>query len=193
MPFFKGSVDFGKPRCSLVFVASSAILNRDGISFLGPLVAHFSRRPGHDRSSARFVCRLCVTYISNGCLGPVTGNWLGMPEPLCQGAWDRLCCMAAARLMTKCSKVYSVSRWQEARIVFVPSAGFRRGWYDSDEQMIADLAHRYRHGRRSLNRKQVESFQFLFTDDPDDADDPQFTKPLKLPRAFGSQAVINCD
>jgi cyanophycinase len=68
---------------------------------------------------------------------------------------------------------------KKARIVFVPSAGFRRGWYDSDAQMIADLSHRYSSWVQLAEKRQVESFQFLFTDDPDDADDPEFTKPLE--------------
>ncbi len=68
---------------------------------------------------------------------------------------------------------------KQARIVFVPSAGFRRGWFDSDAQMIASLSSRYSSWARLAAQKQVASFQFLFTDDPEDADSPQFTRPLE--------------
>ncbi len=61
-----------------------------------------------------------------------------------------------------------------AKIVFVPCAGFRRGWYESDKEMINALSFRYSAWVSLATNRQIERFQFLFTDEPDDANNIDF-------------------
>ena len=107
-------------------------------------------------------------------------NLLGMPEPLVPGKMGALLLHGGGAINDQTfERFVQLAGGKKARIVFVPSAGFRRGWYTSDAEMVADLSNRYSSWARLAERKQVESFEFLFTDDPDDADDPKFTKPLE--------------
>lgn len=68
---------------------------------------------------------------------------------------------------------------KNARIVFVPCAGYRREWYDTDEEFLAALGSRYSSWTALVRQGRARSFQFLFTDDPEDADDAEFCKPLE--------------
>lgn len=65
-----------------------------------------------------------------------------------------------------------------ASIVFVPSAGFRIADYESEETLNAALARRYVSWVTLQAAGRVRKFQFLNTDDPAAADDPDFVKPL---------------
>lgn len=121
---------------------------------------------------------LFVTY--SAAMAQSSSNWLGLPEPLAPGRMGSLVLHGGGPINDQVfERFIQLAGGKKARIVFVPSAGFRRGWYDSDQQMIANLSQRYSSWAELANRNQVESFQFLFTDDPDDADDPDFTKPLE--------------
>ena len=68
---------------------------------------------------------------------------------------------------------------KKASIVFVPSAGFRRGDYDSEEELEGVLNRRYGSWANLQASGRVRKFTFLYTDDPDDADNPDFVKPLQ--------------
>lgn len=68
---------------------------------------------------------------------------------------------------------------KNARIVFVPCAGFRREWYASDATYLAVVGSRYGSWPALAQNGQIRSFQFLYTDNPADADDVIFTKPLE--------------
>lgn len=68
---------------------------------------------------------------------------------------------------------------RRASIVFVPSAGFRLGDYDSAEELEEVLTRRYGSWASLRPSGRIRKFTFLYTDDPDDADDPDFVKPLE--------------
>lgn len=129
----------------------------------------------------RGVCLAAVSLSASAiALAQSPNNLLGVPEPLVPGRMGSLVLHGGGPINDQVfERFLQLAGGKKARIVFVPSAGFRRGWYDSDDQMVADLSNRYASWARLAERKQVESFQFLFTDDPDDADDPEFTKPLE--------------
>lgn len=125
-------------------------------------------------------CLAVVLLSANVGTAQSLDNLLGMPEPLVPGRAGALVLHGGGSINDQVfERFIKLAGGKKARIVFVPSAGFRRGWYGSDEQMIADLSSRYSSWAQLAQRKQVESFQFLFTDDPDDADNPEFTKPLE--------------
>lgn len=68
---------------------------------------------------------------------------------------------------------------KNARIVFVPCAGYRRDWYDTDEEFLGALSSRYSSWVALPRQGRVRSFQFLYTDDPEDAESEAFVKPLE--------------
>jgi cyanophycinase len=65
-----------------------------------------------------------------------------------------------------------------ARIVIVPSAGFRVGDYDNDAQFRADLNRYFSAWIRLATTGKAASVEFLYTDNSRDADDEAFVKPL---------------
>lgn len=67
----------------------------------------------------------------------------------------------------------------EASIVFVPSAGFRLADYESKEALNEALERRYVSWMTLQSSGRIRKFQFLNTDDPEAANDPNFVKPLQ--------------
>ncbi len=68
---------------------------------------------------------------------------------------------------------------RNASIVFIPSAGFRPADYDSDQELLAALSRRYGSWVKLQPSGRIRQFTFLYTDDPEDADDLEFVKPLE--------------
>jgi len=68
---------------------------------------------------------------------------------------------------------------KDARIVLVPSAGYRLADYENEAEFLDDVANRFNAWVQLSLRGRVKSFQFLFTDEPEDANDPAFVKPLE--------------
>ncbi|ADG66363.1 Cyanophycinase-like exopeptidase [Planctopirus limnophila DSM 3776] len=67
---------------------------------------------------------------------------------------------------------------QEARIVFVPSAGFRLADYRGKQEFLNAVNLRYGSWAKLAREGKISSFQFLATDNPADADSDLFIKPL---------------
>ncbi len=67
----------------------------------------------------------------------------------------------------------------QARIVFVPSAGYIESEYDSREEFLEEIYDRYSAWPYLEESGQIKSFRFLFTDDPDDADSEEFVGALE--------------
>lgn len=72
---------------------------------------------------------------------------------------------------------------KDARIVLVPSAGYRRADYGSEAAFRSAVGRRYGAWLRLPERGQARSVEVLATDDPEDADRPAFVRPLE--RATG--------
>ena len=84
---------------------------------------------------------------------------------------------------------------RNASIVFVPSAGFRLGDYASEAEFLSVVSRRYSSWASLERAGDVRRFQFLYTDDPDDADRPEFVKPLETATGVwfsgGAQSRLN--
>lgn len=82
-----------------------------------------------------------------------------------------------------------------ARIVFIPCAGYRVDDYDSEEEFLERLNFRYSAWAHLAEYGRVASFQFLFTDDPDDSEIEDFVRPLEEATGVwfsgGSQLRLN--
>lgn len=66
----------------------------------------------------------------------------------------------------------------EARIVLVPSAGYCRSEYSNQEQFAAALNNRFGSWLKLASNGRVRSVEFVATDNPADAEDEGFVRPL---------------
>lgn len=122
------------------------------------------------------VLMLAVAWTAPAAAGD---NVLGLPVPrdaqrpgavllhgggaISDDAFDRFVALAGGR---------------RARILLVPSAGYRPRDYDSNDEFRAAMRRRFSSWVRLASTGQVTSFDFLATDDPDDADSAEFVRPL---------------
>jgi cyanophycinase len=67
---------------------------------------------------------------------------------------------------------------ERARVVLVPSAGYRPSDYESEAEFVVDMRRRFGSWVDLQDSGEITSFEFLFTDDPRDADSAAFLKPL---------------
>ncbi len=68
---------------------------------------------------------------------------------------------------------------KEARIILVPSAGYRHSDYENEQQFLRVMRERFSGWVRLASSGHIRSFDFLYTDDPDDADAAAFVRPLE--------------
>ena len=84
---------------------------------------------------------------------------------------------------------------KNARIVFVPSAGYRVADYRTEAEFLGVVSRRYGSWTGLKTSGRIRQFSFLYTDDPEDADDPNFVKPLETATGVwfsgGSQSRLN--
>jgi cyanophycinase len=66
----------------------------------------------------------------------------------------------------------------EAKIVLIPSAGYRASDYDSVEQFTSAINRNFRTWTKLPSRAKASSVELLHTDDPRDANDEAFVRPL---------------
>ncbi len=83
----------------------------------------------------------------------------------------------------------------KARLVLVPSAGYQRADYQNNDEFVSALRSRYGAWVRLPLSGQASSFQFLYTDDPGDADTDRFVRPLATATGVwfsgGAQSRLN--
>ncbi len=68
---------------------------------------------------------------------------------------------------------------KEARIILVPSAGYRHSDYENEQQFLRVMRERFSGWVRLASTGHIRSFDFLYTDDPTDADAAAFVRPLE--------------
>ena len=68
---------------------------------------------------------------------------------------------------------------KEARIILVPSAGYRHSDYEDEQHFLRVMRERFSGWVRLASSGHIRSFDFLYTDDPDDADAASFVRPLE--------------
>lgn len=84
---------------------------------------------------------------------------------------------------------------KQARIVFVPSAGWRHSDFPSEDAFLARMKSRFSSWVALAPDRQIASFQFLYTDSPESANDPAFVAPLETATGVwfsgGAQSRLN--
>jgi cyanophycinase len=78
-----------------------------------------------------------------------------------------------------CARFIRLAGGRQARLVLVPSASYGPTGYDSRREFANDMKRRFSSWVRLASTGRVRKFEFLYTDDPDDADDPAFVRPLE--------------
>src|SRR5262249_21739333 len=106
-------------------------------------------------------------------------NVLGLPKPRDAHRPGAVVLHGGGRLTNRAfDRFVALAGGQRARIVLVPSAGYRPRDYDSDKQFLTAMRRRFSSWVHLASTGQVTSFEFLYTDNPDDADNAAFVRPL---------------
>ena len=92
-------------------------------------------------------------------------------------------------------KFVELAGGKDARIVLVPSAGYRLADYPDMKSYRATLSSRYSSWVQLKIDGRVADFRFLTTDNPNDADQPDFVRPLETATGVwfsgGNQSRLN--
>lgn len=121
---------------------------------------------------------------------------LGLPAPRDPNKPGAVMLHGGGRVTTEAfDRFVALAGGKDARIVLVPSAGYRRADYSSDESFRQALRRRYSSWVRLAETGRARSVEFLATDDPADADDPEFVRPLESASGVwftgGAQSRLN--
>ena len=76
------------------------------------------------------------------------------------------------------NRFFALAGGSKARVVIVPSSGFRPSDYDSDAELRAALKTHFADWVNMVPRGKAASVEFLYTDEPKDADEGSFVRPL---------------
>ena len=131
----------------------------------------------------RFQLRCAVWLIC--CGGAISSaaaadNLLGLPTPRDPRRPGAVVLHGGGRFSNDVfARFIELAGGKQARIVLVPCAGYRAADYDDEEEFLAAMKSRFGSWIALESRGQIRSFQFLYTDDDEDADDPDFVKPLE--------------
>jgi cyanophycinase len=140
---------------------------------------------------------LCALVVLAACgSAPAAENLLGLPTPRDARRPGALVLHGGGRITVDVfDRFVELAGGREARIVFVPCAGWRRADYDSDEEFLAALNTRYDSWPYLATSGRIRSFQFLYTDNDTDADDADFCKALETATGVwfcgGQQSALN--
>lgn len=105
---------------------------------------------------------------------------LGMPKPLDPNAPGAVMLHGGGRISEEqFERFVELAGGKKAYIVMVPSAGFRVGDYNTEREFQYAVTYRYASWPTLKTSGRIAQFQFLYTDDPDHADDPRFVKALE--------------
>lgn len=106
-------------------------------------------------------------------------NILGLPAPLSAGRPGAVMLHGGGRVTDDAfARFVELAGGKQARIVLVPSAGYRAVDYATRQQFAAALNRRFSSWARLASTGRVNHFEILATDDPGDADDAAFVRPL---------------
>jgi cyanophycinase len=147
-----------------------------------------------ENSMSRCLIPLCAALL----IAPVAHaqGVLGLPKPLDPARPGAVMLHGGGRVTDDAfDRFIELSGGPDARILFVPSAGYRPTDYATEAHFLAAVSRRYGSWASLAEKKRVGSFEFLYTDDPSDADDPAFVRPLETATGVwfsgGAQSRLN--
>lgn len=144
---------------------------------------------------------LCALFVVCVCIGVCRSalaaeNLLGLPAPRDARKPGALVLHGGGRISVEVfDRFVELAGGREARIVFVPCAGWRRADFDSEAEYLAALNTRFDSWPYLATSGRIRSFQFLYTDNDTDANDSDFCKPLETATGVwfcgGQQSALN--
>src|SRR5262245_33662508 len=124
-------------------------------------------------------CMLLVVFGGIGGRGRADDNILGLPPPRDMSRPGTVMLHGGGRFTDDAfARFIELAGGKNARIVLVPSAGYRQADYDSREQYYTAMNRRFSSWVRLAFTGQINNVQFLSTDNPSDADSAAFVRPL---------------
>lgn len=140
-------------------------------------------------------CLLICLWVQ-GSLALGNDNVLGLPKPSDPRRPGALVLHGGGPLNTEVfERFVELAGGASARIIFVPSAGYRPSDYPNEVAFRDHLQRRFRSWVSLPERGQARQFSFLYTDNTQDADDENFVRPLRNATGIwfcgGSQARLN--
>lgn len=136
-----------------------------------------------NRSVRTLVFMLAFGFVIQGamqCALAADNNILLMPEPKDPKRPPAIVLHGGGRITGDIfERFVELAGGKDAHIIFVPSAGYRESDYDSKHEFLTEINTRYSAWPYLARSGQIKSFNFLFTDDPEDADDEDFIRPLE--------------
>lgn len=141
-----------------------------------------------------FLCALFFVCVCGAALAEE--NLLGIPTPRDARKPGALVLHGGGRISVEVfDRFVELAGGRDARIVFVPCAGYRRADYDSEEEYLRTLNTRFDSWPYLATSGRIRSFQFLYTDNDTDADDADFCQPLETATGVwfcgGQQSALN--
>jgi cyanophycinase len=125
-----------------------------------------------------FAAAVVVAAIAQG--ARADDNPLGLPEPDDPDRPGAVVLHGGGRITGDVfDRFIELAGGREARIVLVPCAGYRPSDYESEEDFLAVVRRRYGSWVGLAASGRVRNFQFLYTDDPADAENEEFVRPLE--------------
>jgi cyanophycinase len=139
---------------------------------------------------------LTTTLILTGSPARADDNVLGLPRPHDTHHPGALLLHGGGRMTTDAyDRFVALAGGPRAHIVLVPSAGYRPSDYPSRQQLDAVLHRRYSSWLQLVSGGKASGVDFLYTDDPNDADNDAFLRPLTTATGVwftgGTQARLN--
>jgi len=127
-----------------------------------------------------FHSSLFLVILSGFCsAGRAEDNILGLPPPRDSARPGAVMLHGGGRITNDVfARFVELAGGKQARIVLIPSAGYRTSDYENRRAFAEMLNRRFSSWVRLASTGQVTKFEFLHTDDPDAADDPAFVGPL---------------
>lgn len=126
----------------------------------------------------RISCTMALCLIAS--TAEADDDWLGLPTPSDPKKSGAVLLHGGGRISNDAfERFWQLAGGKQARIVLVPCAGFRVGDYDSEEDFLKAVSRRYGSWVGLKEKNWVKDFQFLYTDDPNDADDEKFVAALE--------------
>lgn len=126
----------------------------------------------------RISCTLALLLIAS--TAGADDDWLGLPTPRDANKPGAVLLHGGGRISSDAfERFWQLAGGKQARIVLVPCAGFRVGDYDSEADFLQAVSRRYGSWVGLKEKGWIKDFQFLYTDDPDDADDEEFVEALE--------------
>jgi cyanophycinase len=120
-----------------------------------------------------------VLLLTVGASLAADDNLLGLPTPNDPTRPGAVMLHGGGRMGgAEFDRFWELAGGKQARIVLVPSAGYRPSDYDSDDEFREMLASRFSSWVALETRGWAKSVAFLYTDDPDDAESEDFVEPL---------------